>query len=118
MRQGFVELLSEIMDIMAAWECSLIDFYHRAYQNDLPVRMGIRNFRDQFRVDSLIYHSIIAKPGPWNLVMRRVSIIAVACLFEVNDIDAARKTMHIRVAFALGLIEAGTAGKHKVGDLE
>ena len=114
-RQRLVRLLAQVMDILPLRQAGRVDLENGADQHDLPLGMGVGQRRHQGRLETLVDHAVIAKPGPADLRLRGMAIVAVQRLFEVHGIDAAGEAMDVGVARALRLEQAGAAGKHEVG---
>ena len=98
MRQGLVGLLAEVMDVRALRQAGGIDLDDRADQHDLPVRMRIGQRFDQAGIEAFVDHAVEAESRMRNIRMRRMDVVAVQRLFEMNHIDAAREAVRILMA--------------------
>src|SRR5688500_11234893 len=103
---------------MSLWQRGAVYFYHRAHQNNLPLRMCVSKAGDEFCIKALINYTVVTQPWSRYILVCRMSIAAVERLFEVHQIDAARKAVDICVTFPLCAIKAWASGENKIGNFQ
>ena len=114
-RQGLVWLLAQVMDVLPLRQAGRLDFQDGADQHDLPFGMGVGQRGHQRWIEALVDHAVVAQPGPADLRLRRMAVVAVQRLLEVHGVDAAGEAVGVGMARTLGLEQAGAARKHQVG---
>ena len=81
----------------------------------MPVRTLRGDRREQLAIQALVEHAEKSDPRSRNVGLVRRIRARLSGAREVQDIDAARKLVHVAMEITLGQIQAVAARQHEIG---